>query len=230
MADAPTPAALALAIDGPAASGKSTVAHGVARALGLAIIDTGSLYRTVALAARRRGVGWTDDDALAGVVAGLDVKLEPSDGGFSVLLEGEDVTKAIRAPEISHGASVVAARPVVREGLLELQRRLAHRPPGAVLTGRDIGTVVLPDATVKFFLTASPEVRARRRHDEYVARGEDARYEDVLAAVRERDEKDRTRAVAPLRQAADAVLVDSSDLGIEEVVDRMLGEVRARRR
>ena len=171
-----------VAVDGPAASGKSTVSKRLAVALGLTYVDTGALYRTVALAAQRTGVDWEDDAGLAELVAALDVRLAFDGKASQVWLAGDDVSAAIRAPEISVGASVVAARQAVRRGLLDLQRTLASRPPGAVLEGRDIGTVVLPGATAKFFLTASPEVRARRRFDERRARGEQVEYEEVLAA------------------------------------------------
>jgi len=214
-----------VAVDGPAASGKSTVSKRLAVALGLTYVDTGALYRTVALAAQRTGVDWEDDAGLAELVAALDVRLAFDGKASQVWLAGDDVSAAIRAPEISVGASVVAARQAVRRGLLDLQRTLASRPPGAVLEGRDIGTVVLPGATAKFFLTASPEVRARRRFDERRARGEQVEYEEVLAAELDRDRADETRALAPLKQAADAVPVDSSNLGLDEVVARMVAVV-----
>jgi cytidylate kinase len=176
----------------------------------------------VALAASRQGIAFDDDARLAGVLQRLDVRFEPlpAGGGQRVLLGGEDVSQAIRTPPMSLGASAVSARPVVRAGLLELQRRLATAPGnrGAVLEGRDIGTVVFPDADLKVFLTASPEVRARRRHAELQARGDPASYQDVLADQTRRDRDDSTREVAPLRPADDAVLLDTSALGLEEVV------------
>jgi cytidylate kinase len=211
-----------VAIDGPAGAGKSTAAKRLAAALGFALVDTGAIYRAVALAASRQGIAFDDDARLAGVLERLDVRFEPLPGGEGqrVLLGGEDVSQAIRTPPMSLGASAVSARPVVRAGLLELQRRLATAPGnrGAVLEGRDIGTVVFPDADLKVFLTASPEVRARRRHAELRARGEPATYEDVLADQTRRDRDDSTREVAPLRPAGDAVLLDTSALGLEEVV------------
>jgi cytidylate kinase len=211
-----------VAIDGPAGAGKSTAAKRLAATLGFALVDTGAIYRAVALAASRQGIAFDDDARLAGVLQRLDVRFEPlpAGGGQRVLLGGEDVSQAIRTPPMSLGASAVSARPVVRAGLLELQRRLATAPVnrGAVLEGRDIGTVVFPDADLKVFLTASPEVRARRRHAELQARGDPASYQDVLADQTRRDRDDSTREVAPLRPADDAVLLDTSALGLEEVV------------
>lgn len=211
-----------VAIDGPAGAGKSTAAKRLAAALGFALVDTGAIYRAVALAASRQGIAFDDDARLAGVLQRLDIRFEPLPAGEGqrVLLGGEDVSQAIRTPPMSLGASAVSARPVVRAGLLELQRRLATAPMnrGAVLEGRDIGTVVFPDADLKVFLTASPEVRAHRRHAELQARGDPASYQDVLADQTRRDRDDSTREVAPLRPAADAVLLDTSALGLEEVV------------
>jgi cytidylate kinase len=211
-----------VAIDGPAGAGKSTAAKRLAAALGFALVDTGAIYRAVALAASRQGIAFDDDARLAGVLQQLDIRFEPlpAGGGQRVLLGGEDVSQAIRTPPMSLGASAVSARPVVRAGLLDLQRRLATAPGnrGAVLEGRDIGTVVFPDADLKVFLTASPEVRARRRHAELQARGDPASYQDVLADQTRRDRDDSTREVAPLRPAGDAVLLDTSALGLEEVV------------
>ena len=220
--------ALTIAIDGPAAAGKSTASKQLAAALGLALVDTGALYRCVALAAHRQGVAWDDDAGLAGVVSGVDLRFALLGGRNRVFLDDEDVSEAIRTSEMSAGASQVSARKVVRDGLLALQRSLARRAPGAVLEGRDIGTVVLPDAKVKFFLTASPEVRARRRYDERVKRGEEVSFETVLEAERARDLADSSRALAPLKQAADAVRIDSSGLGQDEVLDQMVRVVHER--
>ena len=219
---------LTVAIDGPAAAGKSTVSKALAATLGPALVNTGALYRSVALQAHRLGVSWDDEAALGDIARELDVRFRFEDGVNHVFLGDDDVSRAIREPEMSDGASRVSALPAVRAGLMELQRRLARRPPGAVLEGRDIGTVVLPDATAKFFLTASPEIRARRRYDEMVAKGQPADFEEVLAAERERDRRDTERAVAPLKQADDAVRVDSSGLSAEGVIDLMIGEIRQR--
>lgn len=214
-----------LAIDGPAGAGKSTASRRAAAALGFAMVDTGAIYRTVALAALRAGVPLDDDGALGRLLPELRIALRPG----AVLLDGEDVSAAIRTPELSRGASVVSARPVVRAALLDLQRQLAlGAPAGAVLEGRDIGTVVFPDADLKVFLTASDETRARRRHEELLARGEAVSFESVLAAQRQRDRDDSDRAIAPLRAAEDAVVLDSSTLSLDEVVERIVALARAR--
>jgi len=224
-----------VAIDGPAGAGKSTAARRLAARLGFAMVDTGAIYRSVALAARRAGIAFTDDAGLARLLPGLRIRFEPPPAGDPaagqrVLLDGEDVSAQIRTPEMSLGASAVSARPVVRAGLLELQRRLALAPGnrGAVLEGRDIGTVVFPEADAKFFLTAAPEVRARRRCDELGARGEAAPYERVLAEQRQRDRDDAERAVAPLKPAADAVLVDTSGMDLAAVEGALAEAVGAR--
>lgn len=219
---------LTVAIDGPAAAGKSTVSKSLAAKLGLALVDTGALYRSVALQARRDEVSWDDEAALGEIARELDVRFEFHAGVNRCFLGADDVSAAIREAEMSDGASRVSALPAVRAGLMELQRRLARRPPGAVLEGRDIGTVVLPDATAKFFLTASPEIRARRRFDEMVAKGGTPVFDDVLAAEVERDRRDTDRAVAPLKQAHDAVRVDSSGLSAEAVIATMIDEIRQR--
>lgn len=221
------PEGLVVAIDGPAGAGKSTVSKRVARALGYRLLDTGAIYRAVALIARRTGVEWEDGEELARVARDLDVDFRWDGEDNHVLVAGEDVSAAIRTPEISQGASQVSAHPPVRAALLELQRRLGARG-GVVAEGRDVGTVVFPGAEAKFFLTASPDVRARRRYDELVARGAEVDYDATLAEMQERDERDSSRDVAPLAQATDALALDSSDLGIEAVVERILERVRAR--
>ncbi|MEB2313721.1 MAG: (d)CMP kinase [Sorangiineae bacterium] len=220
----------AVAIDGPAGAGKTTVTRAVADRLGYVLVGTGSLYRAVALAAERRGVAWDDEagvGALARELAARDaLGFAAAPGGAErVLLDGEDVSRALRAEGIGQGASRVSAMPAVRAALLDLQRA-AGVEGGVVLEGRDIGTVVLPDAEAKFFLTASLEVRARRRYDELLRRGEPAELERVRAEVRERDRRDSEREVAPLRQADDAVLIDSSELTVDEVVARIVARVR----
>jgi cytidylate kinase len=219
-----------VAIDGPAGAGKSTVAQRLAEALGFILVDTGALYRALALAARRTKVDWGNGARLGelahSIVSRGDLVLRPGQKSCRVILEGEDVSDAIRAPEMGMGASQVSAHAEVRAALLELQRQ-AGRDGGVVLDGRDIGTVVFPDAEVKFFLTARPEVRAKRRYDELVARGEEVSLEATLAEVLRRDDNDTHRAHSPLRRADDAVLVDSSDMTIDETVALMVSRVRA---
>ncbi|WP_242344022.1 (d)CMP kinase [Anaeromyxobacter terrae] len=220
-----------VAIDGPAGAGKSTAARRVASRLGFAMVDTGAIYRTVALAATRRGIAFEDDAALGALLPELEIHFAPSPGGGQrVLLGADDVSVEIRTPPMSIGASDVSARPVVRAGLLGLQRRLACAPEnrGAVLEGRDIGTVVFPDADVKFFLTASAEERARRRHAELAAKGDASTYDEVLADQLRRDKNDSERAIAPLRPAEDARVVDTSGVPLEAVVDALVRAVEER--
>ncbi len=224
-----------VAIDGPAGAGKSTASRGVAARLGFAMVDTGAIYRAVALAATRAGVALDDDARLGGLLPGVAIRFAPpaaSGAGQRVLLGGEDVSAEIRTPPMSLGASKVSGRSVVRAGLLDLQRRLALADgnAGAVLEGRDIGTVVFPDADAKFFLTATPEERARRRHAELQAKGDRSTFEEVLADQLRRDRDDSERAVAPLRPAADALVVDTSGIPLARVVDRLVAEVESRRR
>ncbi|MCA9585036.1 MAG: (d)CMP kinase [Myxococcales bacterium] len=221
-----------VAIDGPAGAGKSTVARRVADELGFVLVDTGAMYRAVALAASRAGVPFSDGAAVGAVAAALvdegALAFERADGGgVRVLLRGEDVSTAIRTPEMSQGASTVSAHPPVRAALLAMQRQ-AGAGGGVVLEGRDIGTVVFPDAEVKIFLTASDEVRAARRHAELVAKGQDVTLEATLADIRERDARDSGRDVAPLKQASDAVRVDSSSMSIDDAVGEILRVVSAR--
>jgi cytidylate kinase len=221
-----------VAIDGPAGAGKSTVARKVADALGFVLVDTGAMYRAVALAAERERVSWDDGERLGelsrALVARRALSFEQDTArGVRVTLDGADVTDAIRTPEIGMGASTVSAHKPVRDALLDLQRQ-AGDAGGVVLEGRDIGTVVFPDAEVKFFLTARPEVRAQRRFDELAAKGQSVTFHETLADVHRRDQQDSTRPVAPLRQAEDAVFVDNSDITIEETVARMVERVRAR--
>jgi cytidylate kinase len=219
-----------VAIDGPAGAGKSTVSKILARRLSFSLVDTGAIYRCVALAARRQGIGFEDDPRLTELLKALDIRFEVRGEENRVFLGDEDVSEAIRAPEISMGASQVSGRPVVRDGLLELQRRLAlSAKSGAVLEGRDIGTVVFPDADAKFFLEANPEIRARRRFEELFQKGVDSSLEDVLSEQNRRDVQDSTRAVAPLKPAPDALKVDSSSMPISEVVRTLETRIAERR-
>jgi cytidylate kinase len=219
-----------VAIDGPAGAGKSTVTSKVARSLGYLLVDTGALYRAVALAAKRAGVAFDDGEsvgALAEALVARDaVKLVGGvDGSVVVMLDGAEVSQAIRTQELGQGASKVSAQPRVRAALLELQRS-AGRQGGVVLEGRDIGTVVFPDAEVKLFLTASVDERARRRFEQLKASGQPVVLSDVRSDVMERDRRDSSRPIAPLVQAADATVIDSSALGIEEVVSLIVAHVR----
>lgn len=217
-------APLVIAIDGPAGAGKSTAARALARRLGFFLLDTGAIYRALALLASRQDVAFSDGERLGRLAADLPIRF---DEAGRVFLGDEDVSTAIRTPEMSQGASTVSAHPPVRQALLGLQRKLAARGR-CVVEGRDIGTVVLPDAPLKIFLTASAEVRARRRYDELVAKGQPVDLDKTLEEIRVRDERDSNRATAPLRQADDAVLLDTSTLGEAEVVDRMEALARAR--
>ena len=220
---------LIVAIDGPAGAGKSTVSKLLARRLGLSFVDSGALYRTVALSALRQGIVTDDDAALAALVGRIRISFKATADENRVYLDGEDVSAEIRTPEISLLASAVSARPVVRAGLLGLQRRLAlEAPVGAVLEGRDIGTVVFPEADLKFFLEASPDVRARRRYEELFQKGTESTLDAVLADQTQRDRNDASRAVAPLKPADDAVRVDSSGLPLSEVVQRLERVIRER--
>jgi cytidylate kinase len=222
-----------VAIDGPAGAGKSTASRLLAARLGFALVDTGAIYRTVALAATRRGVELEDDAGLREILPRVEIHFAPPAAGGTgqrVLLAGEDVSTEIRTPAISSGASRVSARPVVRAGLLDIQRRLALAPEnlGAVLEGRDIGTVVFPDADAKFFVTASPEERARRRYSELLAKGDVSTFDQVLTDQRARDKADSEREISPLRPAADALVIDTSGTPIDAVVDRLVREVEGR--
>jgi CMP/dCMP kinase len=222
-----------VAIDGPAGAGKSTASRRLAARLGFAMVDTGAIYRAVALSATRRGIALDDDARLAELLPSVEIRFAPpasEGGGQRVLLGAEDVSLEIRTPPMSLGASKVSGRAVVRAGLLDLQRRLALAPgnAGAVLEGRDIGTVVFPDAEAKFFLVATPEERARRRHAELAAKGDPQTYGEVLADQLRRDRDDSERAVAPLKPAADALVVDTSGVALDAVVERLVREVEAR--
>jgi len=206
-----------IAIDGPTASGKGTLAHEVARELGYQVLDSGSLYRAAALAAQRAGVDWADADAVAALCPGLPLRFEAD----RILLGDEDVSEALRQEAIGLGASAVAAHPAVRLALHQLQLSF-RRAPGLVADGRDMGTVVFPDAQLKIFLTASPEARAERRHKQLISKGISTNIVGLLAALRRRDEQDRNRSTAPLKPASDAKELDNSALSIEESVQQVL--------
>ncbi|MCI9581345.1 MAG: (d)CMP kinase [Oscillospiraceae bacterium] len=215
-----------VAIDGPAGAGKSTLARRLAQRLGFLYVDTGAIYRTVGLYTLRNRLA---PEEVVPMLEKLDIRMEYDSGGVQRMrLNGEDVSEAIRVHEVSQRASQVAALPEVRAFLLDFQRRQA-REHSVVMDGRDIGTVVLPDADVKIFLTASPEVRAKRRLLELEQRGQPAQYEQILQDIQDRDRQDRNRAAAPLRQAEDAVLLDTSGLDLEQSLTQMLEIVSGRK-
>jgi CMP/dCMP kinase len=220
---------LIIAIDGPASSGKSTLSRLLARELGLLYLDTGSMYRAVALAVTEAGVNLTDAEGVGEIARRADIVLEGDPDSMRVTLDGRDVTEAIRTEQITHASSVVSAVPEVRRELVRRQRELGRQGRGVVLNGRDIGTVVFPDADVKFFLTAVPGERARRRFDEERVRAQDINYDETLADINARDRRDSEREDSPLAIAEDAVVIDTTELSIEDVFRRMLEVIRERR-
>ena len=209
-----------IAIDGPAGAGKSTIARKTAANLGYIYVDTGALYRAVGVSVLRQGFDTTDAKAVSQVLNGIKIELKFVDGVQHVFLNGEDVSTDIRLPEASMAASNVSAIPAVRAFLFDLQRSIAANN-NCIMDGRDIGTVVLPDAQLKVFLTASAEVRAKRRYDELVEKGTPVEFNALLEEIKLRDHNDSTRAIAPLKKADDAVLVDSSDMTIDEVCETL---------
>ncbi len=216
-----------IAIDGPAGAGKSTIAKALAQELGYHYVDTGAIYRTVAYFLDLLGVSPKDVDGVSRYIDELTVEIEYDETGKQhMIMNGQDVTDEIRTQDISQKASLVSAHAVVREVLLDMQRDVAKKH-NVIMDGRDIGTVVLPKATVKIFLTATPEVRAKRRTDELIAKGQQANFEQTLKDIKQRDHQDTTRPIAPLKQADDAVLVDSSELdidGVLAVIKKIVGE------
>ncbi|WP_019339332.1 (d)CMP kinase [Stutzerimonas stutzeri] len=218
-----------ITIDGPSGSGKGTVAALLAARLGWNFLDSGALYRLLAFAARNHGVDLTNEESLKVLAAHLDVQFgaDKSGHGMRIVLEGEEVTQAIRNEQVGAGASQVAALPAVREALLQRQKAF-REPPGLVADGRDMGTVVFPDAPLKIFLTASAEERARRRFLQLKAKGDDVNLASLLDEIRARDERDTQREVAPLKPADDAVQLDSTELSIEQVLGQILSEVAKR--
>ncbi|MBF5044059.1 (d)CMP kinase [Aggregicoccus sp. 17bor-14] len=229
MSGRPVQRPFIVAIDGPAGAGKSSVSKLLARRLNFSLVDTGAIYRCVALKARREGLAFDDDAGLEKLLGRVHVHFKVVGEENRVFLDGEDVSQAIRTPENSMGASQVSSRPVVRAGLLALQRRLAlESERGAILEGRDIGTVVFPDADLKFFLEANPEVRARRRYEELFQKGVESSLSEVLADQQARDRADSEREVAPLKAADDAIRLDSSAFPLSEVVTHLETEIRKR--
>jgi len=215
-----------IAIDGPSGAGKSTLGRMLARELGLLYIDTGAMYRAAALAVLRSGVSTQDGSSVAEVVTNARITLEGDPDSLRVMLDGRDVSEEIRTEEVSHTASVISTVSEVRRALVGRQRVLGARGRGAVLDGRDIGTVVFPQADFKFFLTARPEERAHRRYEEERLRERDLTFEDTLADINKRDHRDSTRADSPLVIAEDAIVIDSTELSIDEVYERMMSEIR----
>lgn len=217
---------IAIAIDGPAGAGKSTIAKAAAKKLGYIYVDTGAMYRAIGLYTLRSGVSVTDTDEVTSLLGQIKLSLARNEQGEQlVILNGEDVSGLIRTEEVSMAASKVSAVPKVREFLLSLQRDMAESN-NIIMDGRDIGTVVLPDAKVKIFLTASAEIRARRRYDELIAKGQEADYETVLRDVKQRDENDMNRPIAPLKPAEDSILVDTSDIDLESSIALLIKTIK----
>ena len=217
-----------IAIDGPSGVGKSTLSKLLSKELGYLNLDTGAMYRTVALAASRRGINAQDHEALNSLCADITIQFSREGGEERVLLDGEDVSRAIRTPDISLLTSVVAACPEVRHAMVSRQRELGAEG-GVVLEGRDIGTVVFPDAQVKFFLKASPEVRGQRRFLELQSQGVEVGLAKTIAEVKARDNADMNRLESPLKQADDAIVIDTSDMDISQVLTRMIAAAEAAR-
>ncbi|MBP3329019.1 MAG: (d)CMP kinase [Clostridia bacterium] len=213
-----------IAIDGPAGAGKSTLARKAAEKLGYIYVDTGALYRTVGLYSIRKGYDTKDAEKVISTLGDIDIRLGFTDEGQRVYLNGEDVSDAIRTPAASMGASNVSAIPKVREFLFDLQKEIAQNND-CLMDGRDIGTVVLPDAQVKIFLTASPETRAKRRYDELVLKGSDVTFQEVLDDLIKRDYQDTHREIAPLKAADDAEILDTSPLTFDESLEAILAVI-----
>lgn len=214
-----------ITVDGPSGAGKGTVCARIAAELGWQLLDSGALYRITGLAADRRGIKLDDESAVADIAANLDVRFQPTPGGVLTLLEGDDVTTTIRSEEVGSLASQVAALPAVRDALLQRQRDF-RTAPGVVADGRDMGTVVFTDAPVKVFLTASAEERGRRRYKQLTDKGINASLPALIEDIQARDERDSNRAVAPLKPAQDALLIDSTSMTIDEVCDQIMTLVR----
>ncbi len=214
-------------VDGPSGAGKGTLCYALAEKLGFALLDSGAIYRVLALAALKSAVDLDDESGLAALARKLDVQFLPVDGAVRVLLGGEDVSASIRTQAVAEAASRVAVFPVVRAALLQLQREFAQ-DSGLIADGRDMGTVVFPAAAAKLFLDASVEARAKRRYKQLQSQGIDGNFAQILAEVKARDERDRNRAVAPLKPAEDALVLDSTALSIDEVVKQALDYIRTR--
>ncbi len=216
---------ISVAIDGPAGAGKSTIAHKAAEMLGYIYVDTGALYRTVGIAAIRKNTDLKNKAELKELLDSINIELKFENGVQKVFLNGEDVSEKIRTPECGMMASAVSAIKEVREFLLDTQRGLAAKN-NVIMDGRDIGTVILPNAQVKIFLTASPEVRAKRRYDEFLQKGVQVKYEDVLADIIVRDKNDSEREIAPLKPAEDSVIADTSNDTLRQAIDKVVNIVK----
>jgi CMP/dCMP kinase len=215
-----------IAIDGPSGAGKSTLGRLIARELKLLYVDTGAMYRAAALAVIESGVSIRDKRAVAEVVERADINLAGDPASLQVMLDGRDVSQEIRTEEVSHSASVISIIPEVRRTLVNRQRELGQRGGGVVLDGRDIGTVVFPQADIKFFLTAAPEERAHRRYDEDRLKERDGSFEETLAEINTRDRRDSTRDDSPLAIAEDAIVIDSTEFSIDEVFEQMMKAIK----
>lgn len=219
-----------IAIDGPSGAGKSTLGKMIANRYGLLYLDTGAMYRAVGIAVRRAGIDLEDTESIAAIAARSRIQLLGESDAMQVLLDGDDVTAEIRTPESARTASIVSGISDVRRIMVDHQRLIGEASPtGCVLEGRDIGTVVFPDADVKFFLTATAEARSLRRFTEDAAKGRETSYETTLAEINERDRRDATRKDSPLVEASDAISIDTSDLDLDQVFDQMCSEIDARR-
>lgn len=216
-----------ITIDGPSGSGKGTVSQLAAKKLGFHLLDSGALYRLTALAATWRGIDWNDEVKVAELAANLNVEFRPGERGTTIYLDGEDATDDIRKEAMSLGSSTVAALPQVRASLLELQKSF-QKPPGLVADGRDMGTTVFPAAAAKIFLTASPEERAQRRYKQLMAKGESVSLRALLEDIQARDERDSQRSTSPLKPAADALILDSTSLSIDEVLAAVIDHVKSK--
>jgi CMP/dCMP kinase len=214
-----------ITIDGPAGAGKSTVSRILAKSLNLLYLDTGAMYRAVALQAKRMNIPFSDGNALFKMCEKINIHFKANGDNSAIFIDNEDVSAQIRMPEMDMLSSSVSAVPEVRKAMTTLQRKIGERG-GIVAEGRDMGTVVFPDAEYKFFVTASPEIRARRRFDERKARNEDIDINNVEADIRKRDDQDQSRKLAPLKPAEDAILIDTSELGIEGVIKAMIGHIK----
>ncbi|MBO5939386.1 MAG: (d)CMP kinase [Clostridia bacterium] len=214
-----------IAIDGPGGAGKSTISKAVAAKLGIVYVDTGALYRTIGYYVRSKEIDPRDKDGVGAILPEISIEVAYVDGAQHVFLNGEDLGDKIRTPEMSMYASAVSAIPAVRAFLLETQKEIA-RKNSVIMDGRDIGTVILPNADCKIYLTASAECRAKRRYDELIAKGQKVLFEDVLREMNERDTQDSTREIAPAQAASDAVILDNSGMNLEESVDAVIALVR----